>query len=592
MSESKGDGKTSMALKAPLTYVLFGATGDLARKKLFPALGWLMEDGYIPKNTKIIGTGRREAKVEDVLKKQGVKVPENQKKFLYPQISYMKAKDAEDFKAIDAAIRKYAGDGPDNRVFFFSLPPFAYASVAEMVKKYCYSSTGFTRCILEKPFGRDSESFEQLAKATSAHFKETELYRIDHYLGKEVVLTLLPLRFSNQIFEPLWCNQMVQSVEICWKEDLNTKGRGGYFDKYGIIRDIIQNHLLQVLIFIGMEKPKDMSAEATQEAKLNFLKAIKTVEMKDVILGQFTRRKYCKHCVDPENPGYLDDETVPKGSKVPTYAMIKLEVDNDRWRGVPFLVSAGKALDERKCEVRIRFKAEESRIFGQLGTNELVIRIQPDESIYFKINVKEPGLDVAVSPQVLDLSYIRAFEGARYGDAYERMLLNCALAKQSLFVGTQELVEAWRIFTPLLHQIDEKKPQPILYPFGTSGPQGYKKFAQNAGVKLKETWQEFFHMHAREVHKLKATFDKYATDGVLLNKDIKAMMTNFYDGRSPTQKMINQFLKAFDENDDGDVTWEEFRKGAYLFMPWKATKRTISMTGEDFDSFAGNFGEY
>mmetsp|Transcript_40249 Transcript_40249/g.78359 ORF Transcript_40249/g.78359 Transcript_40249/m.78359 type:complete len:592 (-) Transcript_40249:134-1909(-) len=577
----------------PLTFIIFGATGDLARKKLFPALGALMEQGLVSKDCNVIGTGRREMKIEDLLSKQAVKMSESQQKLLFPRLSYMKAKTDDDFKALDAAIAKYADEknGADNRVFFFSLPPFAYASVSEKVKKLCYSKTGFTRLILEKPFGRDSESFAELAKATSAHFDETELYRIDHYLGKEVVLNILPLRFSNQIFEPLWCKKHIDSVHIEWKEDLNTMGRGGYFDKYGIIRDIIQNHLLQVMIMIGMDKPKDLGNEATAEAKLNFLKAIKTIKMEDVILGQFTKRKFCHYCKETVNPGYLDDETVPKDSKVPTYAMIKMTVDNERWRGVPFLVSAGKALDERKCEVRIRFKAEANRIFGDsMNVNELVIRIQPDESVYFKINVKEPGLKMEVSSHVLDLSYHKAFEGAYYGDAYERMLYNCSEGKQQLFVKTDELIEAWRIFTPLLHEIDAKKPQPVLYPFGNSGPKGYKEFAKKAGVTLQSTWQEWFQMHGAQGENLKTLFAKHATDGKLQAADIKQILTGFYDTRTPTDKMVNSFFQAFDHNRDGFVTWDEFKRGAYLFMPWTATRRRSSVTS-DFFAFSGVYGE-
>mmetsp|Transcript_19463 Transcript_19463/g.27019 ORF Transcript_19463/g.27019 Transcript_19463/m.27019 type:complete len:592 (-) Transcript_19463:211-1986(-) len=572
----------------PLTYILFGSTGDLARKKLFPALGALLSKKLIPEHVNVLACGRREKKTEEVLKKQGVKVSEEGQKLLFPRVTYMKNKTADDYKAMNAAIEDYVkkrGGGPDNRVFFFSLPPFAYASTAEMVKKYCYSKTGYTRLILEKPFGRDSDSFKKLAADTGQFFRENELYRIDHYLGKEVVLTLLPLRFSNQIFEPLWNRDHVQSVHIEWKEDLNTMGRGGYFDKYGIIRDIMQNHLLQVLILVGMDKPKSLANDDVAEKKLDLLKAVKTLEMKDTILGQFSAKKYCSYCKETDNPGYLDDETVPNDSKVPTYAMLKLSIDNDRWRGVPFLMSAGKALDERKCEVRIRFKPDKNPIFGSaMESNELVIRIQPDESIYYRVNLKKPGLDVNLLPRVLDLTYSSAFKDASSGDAYERMLLNCALGQQQLFVKTKELVEAWRIFTPLLHEIDAKKPDPILYPFGDSGPRGYRKFASDAGVELKETWQEFFQLHATEHDKLEALFTKHSKEGKLEMENVKTLIADFYDGREPTEKMLKSFLKAFDGDKDNTVTWDEFQQGAHKFLPWTATRRA-SIGTEDIFGF-------
>eukprot|EP00466_Bigelowiella_natans_P013413 jgi/Bigna1/88602/estExt_fgenesh1_pg.C_340146 len=537
ISQPAREGKMEAEKKAnikeePLTYILFGSTGDLARKKLFPALGALLSKKLIPEHVNVLACGRREKKLrqdymkyldmqtEEVLKKQGVKVSEEGQKLLFPRVTYMKNKTADDYKAMNAAIEDYVkkrGGGPDNRVFFFSLPPFAYASTAEMVKKYCYSKTGYTRLILEKPFGRDSDSFKKLAADTGQFFRENELYRIDHYLGKEVVLTLLPLRFSNQIFEPLWNRDHVQSVHIEWKEDLNTMGRGGYFDKYGIIRDIMQNHLLQVLILVGMDKPKSLANDDVAEKKLDLLKAVKTLEMKDTILGQFSAKKYCSYCKETDNPGYLDDETVPNDSKVPTYAMLKLSIDNDRWRGVPFLMSAGKALDERKCEVRIRFKPDKNPIFGSaMESNELVIRIQPDESIYYRVNLKKPGLDVNLLPRVLDLTYSSAFKDASSGDAYE--------------------------------------------------PNIYKTLKTEEQISLC------------------ALFTKHSKEGKLEMENVKTLIADFYDGREPTEKMLKSFLKAFDGDKDNTVTWDEFQQGAHKFLPWTATRRA-SIGTEDIFGF-------
>ena len=250
----------------------------------------------------------------------------------------------------------------------------------------------------------------------------------------------------------------IESVRITFKEDLGTGGRGGYFDGFGIIRDIIQNHLLQAFMWLAMEPPASMTAADIVAAKVELLRRVKSLSLdggadSSVFLGQFGAYG--------DEKGYLDDETVPKGSVCPTFASLLLEVDTPRWRGVPFLFTAGKGMDERLCEIRVRFKpSPQAHMMGIAGSghqNELVMRVQPDEAIYLTTTAKEPGItaEQVRKPVVMDMTYSTQFTHAYVGDAYERMFLNAARGDQALFVSAAELVEAWRIFTPLLHQVSE-----------------------------------------------------------------------------------------------------------------------------------------
>ena len=269
--------------------------------------------------------------------------------------------------------------------------PQVFGSVAKYVSEFCRSASGFTRVIIEKPFGRDSASFAELDAQTSGCFAESELFRIDHYLGKEVVLNLSALRHANQLFEATWNSKYIKSVEITFKEDLGTGGRGGYFDKFGIIRDIMQNHLLQVFVLCAMEPPASAQAADVQKAKVELLKVVETLDSSsDTYLGQFAANPFLGE------EGYLDDEGVPNDSKCPTFAAVVLKVKNERWDGVPFVMKAGKGLDERMAEVRITYKEQRNNcIYGDIGRrepNELVCRIQPDEALYLKTQTKMPGL--------------------------------------------------------------------------------------------------------------------------------------------------------------------------------------------------------
>jgi glucose-6-phosphate 1-dehydrogenase len=469
-----------------------------------------------------------------------------------------------------------------NRVFFLSVPPTVFGDVCKCVKAHAVSKTGFNHIVIEKPFGRDAESFAVLNETTSSLFREDQLFRIDHYMAKEVVLNILTLRFANRIFEPIWNNQHIASVQIVFKEDLGTGGRGGYFDKFGIIRDIMQNHLLQVFNFLAMEAPASLSAPDVAAKKKELLQCVEEIKMDDTLLGQFTKNTFRENGELRTEPGYRDDPGVPDDSCCPTFAMACLRVNNPRWQGVPFLMTAAKGMDERKCEVRITFKPSAQGLFqaaGEQHQNELVLRIQPNEAIYWKTMTKVPGLKYEAKSATLDMNYAQAFPQAYQGDAYERMMLNAARGDNSLFVGSEELVEAWRIFTPLLHQIDEQKPKPLEHKFGTRGPAEADAFAQKLGIELVPSWREFLGTNPDQVDRLRKVFEQLttgppgrkfsssaaATDGPTLSKKgVEQLATIFYDGRTPPVKLVDTIMTALDTSGTGEITWQELLEASHL----------------------------
>jgi len=466
---------SSTAKDASHVFVVFGASGDLARKKIYPTLWALFRDSLMPKGTQIFGYARSKMTVSQLREKCAgtVKAKEGEEDLLeqfwatnhYVAGSYDTQRDFELLNQEMAAVEK----GQANRLFYLALPPSVFKPVTSMLKAACMSPTGWTRVIVEKPFGKDSASSADLSDHLQKLFSEEQLYRIDHYLGKEMVQNLISLRFGNMIFGPTWNRDSIASVTITFKEPFGTQGRGGYFDEFGIIRDVMQNHLLQILCLAAMEKPVTTSPDDIRNEKVKVLKAIPSLSLSSCVLGQYSGDP------DSEDPdaklGYLDDPTVPAGSSCPTFAAAVLKINNERWDGVPFMLKCGKALNERKAEVRIQYKDVPGDIFnGSTVRNELVIRVQPDESVYVKVMTKTPGMSFNLQETELDLTYKSRYKDARLPEAYERLILDVFVGSQMHFVRSDELAEAWRIFTPLLHTIENDKPQPIKYKYGSRGP--------------------------------------------------------------------------------------------------------------------------
>jgi len=464
----------------PVSIIVVGASGDLAKKKTFPALFSLFYHDLLPKNFEIVGYARSKMSQEefgDLIMGSltcrvidGSKCGAKMEEFL-PKCRYVSGKYdvPEDFEHLNTQVSAFEKNHKvANRMFYLAVPPSVFQPAATNIDKCARGTRGWTRVVVEKPFGRDSESYEKLRNALSEILSEEETYRIDHYLGKELVQNLMSLRFANSIFEPIWNRNYIQSVQIVFKENFGVEGRAGYFDDVGIIRDIMQNHLLQVLALVAMEVPVSLHAEDIRNEKVKLLRSIRKLTADDFVVGQY-RGKGEGH------PGYREDKGVKPRSKTPTFAACSLCINNQRWQGVPFLMKAGKALDERKAEIRIVFKETPASIFNvphTIKNNELVIRVQPDEAIYMRIANKVPGLTSRMEEGRLNMFYREAWEESKdIPDAYERLILDVLYGEKSLFIRDDELKVAWDIFSDAIKHLEtDSNREPERYKYGTRGP--------------------------------------------------------------------------------------------------------------------------
>ncbi|KAI1311405.1 glucose-6-phosphate 1-dehydrogenase [Xylaria venustula] len=470
----------SVELKDNTVIVVLGASGDLAKKKTFPALFGL--------DIRIVGYARTKMDHEEYLKrvKSYIKTPtkdlEQQLADFTKLCSYVSGQYDQDdsFHQLNKHLEDIEkGRSETNRLFYMALPPSVFTVVSQHLKRCCYPPKGIARVIIEKPFGKDLASSRELHKALAPDWKEDELYRIDHYLGKEMVKNILVLRFGNEFFGATWNRHHIDNVQITFKEPFGTEGRGGYFDEFGIIRDVMQNHLLQVLTLLAMERPISFSSEDIRDEKVRVLRGIPAIEPKNVIIGQYGKS------LDGTKPSYKEDDTVPKDSRCPTFCALVAYIKNERWDGVPFIMKAGKALNEQKTEIRIQFKDVTSGIFKDIPRNELVMRIQPNESVYIKMNSKLPGLSMQTVVTELDLTYRRRFSDLKIPEAYESLILDALKGDHSNFVRDDELDASWRIFTPLLHYLDDNKEiVPMEYPYGSRGPAVLDDFTSSYGYKF------------------------------------------------------------------------------------------------------------
>ncbi|XP_057530121.1 glucose-6-phosphate 1-dehydrogenase, chloroplastic-like [Amaranthus tricolor] len=482
--------------ESTVSITVVGASGDLAKKKIFPALFALYYEDCLPKHFTIYGYARSKMTDDELRtmvsktltcridKRENCdeKMDEFLKRCFYQSGQY---DSRENFAELDKKLRQHEAGRVANRLFYLSIPPNIFIDAVKCASLSASSTNGWTRVIVEKPFGRDSESSAALTKGLKQYLKEDQIFRIDHYLGKELVENLSVLRFSNLIFEPLWSRQYIRNVQLIFSEDFGTEGRGGYFDHYGIIRDIMQNHLLQILALFAMETPVSLDAEDIRNEKVKVLRSMRPLKLDDVVIGQY--KSHTRGGVT--YPGYTEDKTVPKDSLTPTFAAAALFIDNARWDGVPFLMKAGKALHDRRAEIRVQFRHVPGNLYDRnfganldQSTNELVIRVQPDEAIYLKINNKVPGLGMRLDRSTLNLHY-----AARYAkeipDAYERLLLDAIEGERRLFIRSDELDAAWALFTPLLKELEQKKVNPEYYPYGSRGPVGAHYLAARHNVR-------------------------------------------------------------------------------------------------------------
>ncbi|KAL5218553.1 hypothetical protein ABZP36_019237 [Zizania latifolia] len=481
---------------ATVSITVVGASGDLAKKKIFPALFALFYEDCLPEHFTVFGYARSKMSDEELRNMISLtltcridqrencsdKMEQFLKRCFYQSGQY---NSEEGFSELDRKLReKEAGKLP-NRLFYLSIPPNIFVDVVRSASRTASSSSGWTRFIVEKPFGRDSESSGELTRSLKKYLDEEQIFRIDHYLGKELVENLSVLRFSNLVFEPLWSRNYIRNVQLIFSEDFGTEGRGGYFDNYGIIRDIMQNHLLQILALFAMETPVSLAAEDIRNEKVKVLRSMRKLRLDDVVVGQ-----YKGHSKGGKSyPAYVDDPTVPSGSITPTFAAAAVFIDNARWDGVPFLMKAGKALHTRRAEIRVQFRRVPGNLYRRnigadldKATNELVLRVQPDEAIYLKINNKVPGLGMRLDSSELNLLYSERYR-REIPDAYERLLLDAMEGERRLFIRSDELDAAWAIFTPVLRELEERRVAPELYPYGSRGPVGAHYLAANYNVR-------------------------------------------------------------------------------------------------------------
>ncbi|KNC53167.1 glucose-6-phosphate dehydrogenase [Thecamonas trahens ATCC 50062] len=474
---------------ASVSVIVLGASGDLAKKKTLPALYGLFLRGLLPAEAAVVGYARSDLSRADFhdrispnLEKVDGSSDDSLAVFL-GQCHYVSGQydSSEDFAALhDELIRleDEAGaseSGEAHRLFYLALPPKVFASVSATFEPVAMSQRGWNRVVVEKPFGRDLASSNELVAALAETFTEDQQFRIDHYLGKEAALNMVVFRFANLTFQPLWNRNYISTVEITFKEPFGTEGRGGYFDEIGIVRDVMQNHLLQLLALTAMERPISLSAEDVRDEKVKVLRCIEPLTLDDILIGQYVANE------ETGKPGYTDDDGVPDDSRCATFATAAFNIRNERWDGVPFIIRCGKALNERKANIRIQLRDTPGQLFGDAARNELVFRIQPSEAIYLKVMAKKPGLGDELVQTELDLTYHSRFPCETIPDAYERLLYDVLRGDRSHFVRADELEAAWRIFDDVLHKLDDGAVEPLPYVYGSRGPDAADDFVAARG---------------------------------------------------------------------------------------------------------------
>lgn len=476
----------------PCLLVIFGATGDLTGRKLVPALYNLSLDGQLPGHFACIGFARR-PKTNEVFRQEMLdavnqfsrnRPVDNEvwhsfnNQLFYHQSEFDNDEGYESLRRqMDHLDKQFGTKG--NRLFYLSTQPSYFPLIIEKLSEHglIYDANTvddkWSRVIIEKPFGHDLKSAEQLQKEISAHLSENQIYRIDHFLGKETVQNLLVFRFSNSIFESLWNNNHIDHIQITVSEEMGIGTRGRLWEESGMLRDIVQNHMMQLISLVAMEPPASLKADAIHAEKIKVLNAIRPLPLKK-ISEVAVRGQYGPGYINgSEVKGYRQEDNVPPSSSVESFVALKLFIDNWRWNGMPFYLRAGKRMPKRATEIAIIFKKAPGYLFQKetkINANVLVIRIQPDEGISLKMNCKIPGLSNLIQPVDMDFQYGSYF-GAAPPEAYERLICDCMSGDNTLFARADEALTSWRLLTPVLDHWAEEKPIDFPnYASGTWGP--------------------------------------------------------------------------------------------------------------------------
>jgi len=490
----------------PCTIVIFGASGDLTARKLIPALYHLFKEKLMPASFRVVGFARREKNDESW--RTELRTALDQFSRTKPvddavwtafaaNLFYCQGDltDAAAYQKLEALLASFGNKSlRENLLFYLAISPSQFGDVVEQVhnaKLLNREGPGWQRVVVEKPFGRDLASAHQLNRELTRYAHEQQVFRIDHYLGKETVQNILMFRFSNSIFERLWNRESVDHVQITVSEKLGVGERGGYYEESGALRDMVQNHMLQVLSLIAMEPPVSLEAEAVRDEKVKLLKSIRALTPADVA-KQIVRGQYFAGAVDGQpRPGYRQETKVNPSSNVETFAALKLFIDNWRWSGVPFYLRTGKNLPMSASEVRIQFRPTPNVLFAAkcgdgLQPNALTLRLQPNEGISLRFNGKVPGMSLGVRPVRMHFSYDSEF-GAYTPEAYERLLLEAIAGDATLFIRRDEVETAWQIVDSIRAGWDGK---PLtnreFYSAGTWGPIA----ADDLLAQLGHAWHE------------------------------------------------------------------------------------------------------
>jgi len=468
--------------------VIFGASGDLTARKLVPALFNQYRKGRLPKEFHVVGTARTEISHEHFREdmRQGVEelahkvCPADEWKDFCQRLWYIQgdSKQSGAYAELDEFLQKLEG-GPADRLYYLATAPSLFPVIVQELGKsgMAQEQDNWRRIVIEKPFGKDRKSAEALNHAIHAVFNEAQVYRIDHYLGKETAQNILYFRFLNTIFEPIWNRNYISHVQITVAETVDVEHRAGYYDKAGVLRDMFQNHLLQLLALVTMEPPATFAADAVRNEKVKVLQAVRSIPIEDTVRGQYE--------------GYVQAEGVVEDSQTPSYAALKLYIDNWRWQSVPFYLRSGKALPRKASEVVVEFKSPPHVMFPlpegyTLTSNFISLCIQPDEGIHLRFETKVPDSPKETRSVEMDFHYRESFGNEPLPDAYERLIVDAINGDPSLFTRSDEIEVAWGIIDPVQNAWEQTPAAPGLakYGRGTWGPAEADAFIQRDGF----TW--------------------------------------------------------------------------------------------------------
>ncbi len=496
--------KADERIPEPCVVVIFGASGDLTKRKLLPALYHLEQEGLLPKEFSVVGVARRDLSAtfapdmqDGILKGGGVDANDARLKPFVDRIEYF-ATNFDDDNGYEG-LKKFLADvdgkrgTKGNRLFYLAVAPEFFADIIGYLGKHNLTQSnengnGWVRVVIEKPFGTDLESAKKLNKDINAVLKEDQIFRIDHYLGKETVQNILVFRFGNGIFEPVWNRNYIDHVEITAAESIGIEGRGPFYEKAGALRDVLQNHVMEVLSFVAMEPPDSFEAQAVRTEKLKVWRAIEKIPIENTVRGQYGPGKVD----DKDVIGYRQEDRVDPNSTTETFASVRVVIENWRWAGVPIYLRAGKRLEQRVTEVTIVFKQPPLHLFKTNGTNDkiepniLKMRIQPDEGITLRFGAKVPGPTTNVKPVNMEFSYADAF-GKSSANGYERLLLDAMLGDATLFADREGVEATWALFTPILEAWAATPPKNFPnYAAGSEGPKCADELLEHDG----RAWQE------------------------------------------------------------------------------------------------------